>query len=83
MHALEWKQQVNGRIKVTPKDEVRKALGRSPDRYDACALAVWEPLSLHDEPGRGGGGSSGSNGGDDDPRPSLDPYAGAATWGRR
>lgn len=46
LHSLEWKQAVNGRLKVTPKDTLRKVLGRSPDRYDALALACWEPLSL-------------------------------------
>jgi phage terminase large subunit len=48
LHALEWKQMVTGRLKVTPKDVLRKLLGRSPDRYDATALSVWEPLSLMD-----------------------------------
>ena len=48
MHTLEWKQHVNGRLKVTPKDAIKKIIGRSPDRYDALALSVWEPLSLSD-----------------------------------
>lgn len=30
-----------GRIKVEPKDELRKRIGRSPDRADALALAVY------------------------------------------
>jgi phage terminase large subunit len=46
MHAMEWAQHVNGRLKVTPKEKLRKLLGRSPDRYDALSLACWEPLSL-------------------------------------
>lgn len=46
LHALEWKQQVNGRLKVTPKDVLRKVLKRSPDRADAVQLACWEELSL-------------------------------------
>lgn len=49
MNALEWRQQINGRFKVTPKDEIKKMLGRSPDRLDALALSVWEPLSLMDD----------------------------------
>lgn len=49
LHILEWKEQTNGRLKVTPKDVIKKALGRSPDRYDALALSVWEPLSLRQE----------------------------------
>jgi phage terminase large subunit len=46
MHELEWRSQVNGRIKVTPKKEIKQKLKRSPDRYDALALATWEPLDL-------------------------------------
>lgn len=46
LHILEWKQAANGRLKVTPKDEIRKKLGRSPDRYDSHALAFWDPMSL-------------------------------------
>lgn len=34
-----------GRTKVTGKDVLRRALGRSPDRADALALSVWEPMS--------------------------------------
>lgn len=46
LHALEWKPNVNNKLKVTPKEVLRKQLGRSPDRLDALALSVWEPLSL-------------------------------------
>lgn len=46
LHVLEWRQHANARLKITPKDEIRKALGRSPDRYDAVALAFWDPLAL-------------------------------------
>jgi hypothetical protein len=46
LHTMEWIEQANGRLKVTPKKEIRKLLGRSPDRYDALALSTWEPLSL-------------------------------------
>jgi phage terminase large subunit len=30
-----------GRIKLESKDDIKKRLGRSPDRGDALALAVW------------------------------------------
>ena len=43
LHAMEWRQQPNGKVKVSPKDEVKKILGRSPDHYDALCLAVWGP----------------------------------------
>ncbi len=38
-------------LKATPKKEIRAILGRSPDRGDSLALAVWEPswLQLGDE----------------------------------
>lgn len=46
LHAFEWIEQSNGRLKATGKDVIRRLLGRSPDRYDALALCAWEPLSL-------------------------------------
>lgn len=46
LHVFEWIELPNGRVKCTPKDAIRKLLGRSPDRYDALALSTWEPLSL-------------------------------------
>jgi hypothetical protein len=49
MHAFEWRQAVNGRLKVTPKDVIKKMIGRSPDGFDAVALSCWEPLSLQGE----------------------------------
>lgn len=50
LHFLEWVTGPNGKTKVTPKSEIRKALSRSPDRYDAFALSVWEARSLYDHP---------------------------------
>lgn len=40
---IEWTSNVRNRLKATPKDDIRRALGRSPDRGDALCLAVWEP----------------------------------------
>jgi phage terminase large subunit len=53
LHAPEWIGQVNGRQKVTAKEDLRKMLGRSPDRADATCLAVWDvPGLVHPrEPG--------------------------------
>lgn len=42
LHAASWLPRLGGRDKVTPKTELKKMLGRSPDRADAVALAVWE-----------------------------------------
>lgn len=36
----------SGKLKVTPKSELRKELGRSPDRADAFLLAVWSGASV-------------------------------------
>lgn len=35
--------EVNGRVRIESKDEVRKRLGRSPDNADALLLAFYEP----------------------------------------
>jgi len=39
---------VRGRAQVESKDEIKKRLGRSPDRADALALSVYEPPTLND-----------------------------------
>jgi len=39
-------EHVSGRSKVTSKDALRKALGRSPDRAEAVSLAAWEPIEM-------------------------------------
>ena len=86
LHELEWRVAQNGRLKLTPKDVIRKKLGRSPDRYDAVALSVWEPLSLRDDSIAGTAADrvpdTKPHRDEDDDGPSLDPYAGAATWRR-
>jgi phage terminase large subunit len=87
MHAPSWILQVNGRLKVTAKDQLRKLLGRSPDRYDASALSAWEPLSLGDaaddesEPPAApdpGGARAGED--PDELGSALDPYDAGKTW---
>ncbi len=75
--AMKLKMTAKGeRLKLRPKDEIRKELKRSPDTYDACALAAWgdfrsEAFEHETEPGEAdedGGGEAG---------PALDPYAGS------
>lgn len=46
LNAISWIEQIDQRLKATPKDELKKVLERSPDRMDAVALACWESLSL-------------------------------------
>lgn len=43
LYAPSWSSTVQGKLKATSKDMLREALGRSPDRFDGLALAVWEP----------------------------------------
>lgn len=38
-----WSQQPGGRIKVESKADIRKRLGRSPDKGDAIVMALWDP----------------------------------------
>ncbi|MBX3218909.1 MAG: hypothetical protein KF795_00235 [Labilithrix sp.] len=50
LHTIEWSQTLQGRLKATPKDDIRKLLnGRSPDRADALALVVWEPSGFRED----------------------------------
>lgn len=51
MHTFEWRQLVTGKMKITPKDEIKKQIGRSPDRFDALCLSVWEPRAIRDDDG--------------------------------
>lgn len=44
LYAPAWIGMPDGRIKVTPKIDLREFLGRSPDRADGLALAVWRPV---------------------------------------
>lgn len=36
-----WQGISGGRIRATAKSDIKEKLGRSPDRFDACALSVW------------------------------------------
>lgn len=83
LHAPEWLPLVNGRLKVTPKDELRKVLGRSPDRAEAVALAAWEPTTWDAAAVAGRRIEAPAPAPAPERRPALDPYAGLAAWGRR
>lgn len=89
LHSLEWHENVNARLKVTAKDELRKLLGRSPDRYDALALSVFEPGSLDDGlalPDSARAALARAQAPELQQlhaMPTLDPYAGASMWEKR
>lgn len=92
LHLPAWESTITGRLRVTPKDELRKLLERSPDRADALALAVWEPIAHAAPPPAGhGSGSGGDEPGVMNERdaiyggPAADPYdldgGGGDRWG--
>ena len=86
LHILEWKPALNGRLKVTPKDVVKKELGRSPDRFDSLALACWEPTALRDaDPAdeKDAAASKAARDDEDDNAPALNPYGGRRSWRQR
>lgn len=83
MHEFEWRQQQNGRLKVTPKDDIKKKLGRSPDRYDALALSVWEPLSVRDHAPKDVEEGGNKSADPYEPEDRVDPYEGTSWMGRR
>ena len=67
LHEPEWVPHGAGKLKVTPKKILRKALGRSTDRADAVLLAIWEPAAAR-PPNRSQA-----------PREHIDPHPGKAT----
>jgi phage terminase large subunit len=85
-HVAEWISQVNGRVKATSKDDMKKVLGRSPDAWDAMCLACWgndtgaelaeETRARAEQEQREREIMSAR-------RPALDPYAGLKAWQRR
>jgi phage terminase large subunit len=83
LHSLEWETGANGRSKVTPKDKLRKTLGRSPDRYDAVALCCWEPrwvrADIESQPASVRAVERGpSEASEDLPETTFDPYSSMA-----
>lgn len=84
LHTLEWTQLVKGgRLKIQPKRDLKKLLGRSPDRYDAAALSVWEPLSLRSDTESDDDSSEKEQTSLHDSEHVMDPYGGAEAWRTR
>lgn len=83
LHCLKWIQTArNGKLKLISKIDIKKAIGYSPDTYDAVANACWEPLSLHEESPAAKAADRRRERATDDgfPDRALDPYAGADYW---
>ena len=79
LNAPKWVQHANGRLKVTPKDELRKELERSPDRADACMLAAWErTVSIDEAPSVDREKKIAAR--DEDLGPVVDPYDAMEAW---
>jgi len=74
LHTPSWMQHVSGRLKATDKAEMRKILHRSPDRADACALAVWCPVSYQVDEGIVTEAKA------EERLPEIDPYSGLDCW---
>lgn len=75
LHAASWVMAGEHRkMKATPKKEIIKKLGRSPDRGDAVQLACWEPAFYR----MAEGDESQAESADDvDERGALSPYEGS------
>lgn len=82
LHAASWEnfsaQSHKQLLVASSKKQLRKALGRSPDRADALALSVWETAAVRPDNGAPEGGAPPP----EMPVVSLDPYAGLKIWGR-
>jgi phage terminase large subunit len=46
LHAADWHGTVSGKLRLTAKEDIRQKIGRSPDRRDALALAVWRSMNI-------------------------------------
>jgi phage terminase large subunit len=76
--AIRLERHVSGRSKITSKDELRRELGRSPDRADALALCAAIEPSVEEtasEPRR-----EAPDPYDAEPERTLDPYAAMGAW---
>lgn len=56
--SIKWSVDSAGRIKIEPKADTKKRLGRSPDRGDAYALAVFESYLYQQKAGAAHGTAS-------------------------
>lgn len=84
LHTPEWVPiGVAGCVKVTAKSDMRAVLGRSPDRADAVALAVWERPTWARDAAQSRGESRAMPGPVEPMRSGMDPYGGMSPWSGR
>jgi len=84
LHAPEWTSTNQGKLRATHKDEIRKMLGRSPDTFDAVALACWGVDSFAEHAAEVRGMVAREQSETQTRRvPRMDPYAAERTWRTR
>lgn len=87
LHAPAWKYDKHQRKLATRKDELQRALGRSPDRGNALCLSCWENTRLvvqaHEEETRRRQGARRQALLDEPATNGLDPFAAMDQWQER
>ena len=83
LNAFRWIPQPSGRSRLLPKPEMRKLLGRSPDRADATMLATWRPVWNADAAPPAPPTETEAYGGTFARGEGLDPYAANDWWRSR
>lgn len=78
LHAPKWVARVDLKRKAERKEDLRKFLGRSPDRADALCLAVWE--ASDSERGDGVFRTEQRDRFAEPAAQGIDPYAGESAW---
>jgi hypothetical protein len=86
LHFPKWEQSPRSpKMKLTPKDVIRKRLKRSPDRAESLELACWEPGDLEEREMDVQENMQQKVKPDYDPEiedtREIDVYAGASQWG--
>jgi phage terminase large subunit len=83
LHAPDWQETISGKLKATPKDDMRRMLGRSPDTLDAVALACWSVDAFAERVAEVRAAVSREHKAEETRRvPRMDPWAAERTWRR-
>jgi hypothetical protein len=45
---IRYRRELNGKIKIMSKQDMRKLFGKSPDRPDALSLTFWQEDDFRD-----------------------------------